>query len=56
VDYANYPTGSSGHEVYIFGQSVPPEAGKQAEAVILPGLGNVTGCNPALHVFAMAIG
>jgi len=29
--------------------------GKTVEAVTLPSLGNVAGCNPALHVFAMAI-
>jgi hypothetical protein len=56
VDYANYPTGSSGHEVYVFEQSVPLAAGKTVEAVTLPSLGSVAGYNPALHVFAMAIG
>jgi hypothetical protein len=56
VDYANYPTGSSGHEVYVFEQSVPLAAGKTVEAVTLPSLGSVTGYNAALHVFAMAIG
>ena len=56
VDYANYPTGSSGHEVYVFEQSVPLEAGKTVEAVTLPPLGSVVGYNAALHIFAMAIG
>jgi beta-galactosidase GanA len=56
VNYANYPTGSSGHEVYVFEQSVPLAAGKTVEAVTLPSLGSVVGYNPALHVFAMAIG
>jgi hypothetical protein len=56
VDYANYPTGSSGHEVYVFEQSVPLAAGKTVAAVTLPSLGSVTGYNAALHVFAMAIG
>jgi beta-glucosidase len=56
VDYANYPTGSSGHEVYVFEQSVPLAAGKTVEAVTLPSLGSVVGYNAALHVFAMAIG
>jgi beta-galactosidase GanA len=56
VDYANYPTGSSGHEVYVFEQSVPLDPGKTVQAVVLPGLGNVAGYNPALHIFAMAIG
>jgi beta-galactosidase GanA len=56
VDYANYPTGSSGHEVYVFEQSVPLAAGQTVEAVTLPSLGSVVGYNAALHVFAMAIG
>jgi beta-glucosidase len=56
VDYANYPTGSSGHEVYVFEQSVPLEAGKTVTAVTLPSLGSVAGYNPALHIFAMTIG
>ncbi len=56
VNYANYPSGSSGHEVYIFEQSVPLQAGKTVAAVTLPSLGSVTGYNPALHIFAMAIG
>jgi hypothetical protein len=56
VDYANYPTGSSGHEVYVFEQSVPLAAGKTVEAVTLPSLGSVAGYNAALHIFAMAIG
>jgi beta-glucosidase len=56
VDYANYPTGSSGHEVYVFEQSVPLAAGKTVEAVTLPSLGSVVGYNAALHIFAMAVG
>jgi hypothetical protein len=56
VNYANYPTGSSGHTIYVFEQSVPLAAGKTAEAVTLPSLGSVAGYNPALHVFAMAAG
>ncbi|HTT50445.1 MAG TPA: hypothetical protein VMH35_03465 [Streptosporangiaceae bacterium] len=56
VDYANYPTGSSGHEVYVFEQSVPLAAGKTVAAVMLPSLGGVAGYNAALHVFALAIG
>ncbi len=43
VDYANYPTGSSGHEVYVFERSVPLEQGKTVEAVTLPPLGDVVG-------------
>ena len=56
MNYANYPTGSSGHEVYVFEQSVPLAAGKTVEAVTLPSLGDVAGYNPALHIFAMAVG
>ena len=56
VDYANYPTGSSGHEVYVFEQSVSLAAGKTVEAVTLPALGDVAGYNPALHIFAIAVG
>jgi hypothetical protein len=56
VKDANYPTGSSGHEVYVFEQSVPLNPAKTVEAVMLPTLGIVTGDNPALHIFAMAIG
>jgi hypothetical protein len=56
VNYANYPTGSSGHEVYVFEQSVPLAAGKTIEAVTLPSLGDVAGYNPALHIFALTTG
>ena len=56
VNYANYPTGSSGHTVYLFEQSVPLTAGKTVEAVTLPSLGSVSGYNPALHIFALAVG
>jgi len=42
--------------VYVFEQSVPLAAGKTVAAVTLPSLGDVAGYNPALHVFAMAIG
>jgi beta-galactosidase GanA len=56
VDYANYPTGSSGHEVYVFEQSVSLDPNKTVEAVTLPSLGDVSGYNPALHIFAMSIG
>ena len=54
VNYANYPTGSSGHTIYLFEQSVPLTAGKTVRAVTLPSLGNVTGGNPALHLFAIS--
>ena len=56
VNYANYPTGSSGHEVYLFEQSVSLQSGKTAEAVTLPSLGDVAGYNAALHIFAIAVG
>jgi hypothetical protein len=56
VNYANYPSGSSGHTVYVFETSVPIDPNKTVEAVALPPLGSVAGYNPALHVFAIAIG
>jgi beta-galactosidase GanA len=56
VNYANYPTGSSGHTVYVFEQNVALQAGQTVEAVTLPSLGSVAGYNPALHVFALAVG
>ena len=56
VNYANYPSGSSGHTVYVFEQSVPLAVGKTVEAVTLPSLGSVAGYNPALHIFAIAVG
>jgi hypothetical protein len=56
VNYANYPTGSSGHQVYVFEQSVPLQSGKTVPAVPLPALGDVAGYNPALHIFAISAG
>lgn len=56
VNYANYPTGSSGHTVYLFEQNVALESGKTIEAVTLPSLGSVAGYNPALHIFALSVG
>jgi hypothetical protein len=56
VDYANYPTGSSGHQVYVFEQSVPIDPGRTVAAVTLPDLGDVAGYNPALHIFAISAG
>ncbi len=56
VNYANYPTGSSGHTIYVFEQSVPIDSGKTVEAVALPALGSVQGYNPALHIFAIDVG
>ena len=55
MNYANYPTGSSGHTVYAFEQSVPLTAGKRVQAVTLPSLGSVIGYNAALHIFALSI-
>ncbi|HSZ40839.1 MAG TPA: hypothetical protein VK817_12845 [Trebonia sp.] len=40
----------------MFETTVPVDAGKTAEAVTLPSLGNVAGKNPALHIFAMTLG
>jgi beta-galactosidase GanA len=56
VNYANYPTGSSGHTIYLFEESVPLASGKTVAAVTLPSLGNVAGYNAALHIFALSIG
>ena len=56
VNYANYPTGSSGHQVCVFEQSVPIDPSKTVAAVSLPSLGDVAGYNPALHIFAMSVG
>ena len=56
VNYANYPTGSSGHTVYVFEQSVPINSSKTVAAVQLPSLGDVAGYNAALHIFAVSVG
>jgi len=56
VNYANYPTGSSGHTVYMFEQSVPIDPTKRVEAVALPPLGDVAGYNAAMHIFAISLG
>ena len=56
MNFANYPTGSSGHTVYLFEQNVTLETGKTIEAVTLPSLGSVSGDNAALHIFSMAVG
>jgi hypothetical protein len=42
--------------VYVFEQNVPLPAGKTVAAVTLPSLGGVAGYNPALNVFALAVG
>jgi beta-galactosidase GanA len=52
----DYPTGPTSHTVYVFEQSVPIDPSKTIEAVQLPSLGDVSGYNPALHVFGIAIG
>ncbi len=56
VNYANYPTGSSGHTIYLFEQSVPLAAGKTVQAVQLPSPGTAAGYHAALHIFAMTVG
>jgi beta-galactosidase GanA len=56
VNYANYPTGSSGHTIYVFEQSVPIDSSKTVEAIQLPSLGSVAGYNAALHIFALSVG
>ncbi len=55
VNYANYPTGSSGHTVYVFEQSVAIDPSKTVEAVALPPLGDVAGYNAAMHIFAVTV-
>jgi beta-galactosidase GanA len=47
---------AAGHTVYLFEQNVTLESGKTVEAVTLPNLGSVAGYNPALHIFALAVG
>jgi beta-galactosidase GanA len=52
----DYPTGATSHTTYVFEQSVAIDPSKTVEAVQLPSLGDVSGYNPALHVFGIAIG
>jgi hypothetical protein len=52
----DYPTGPQSHTSYVFEQSVAIDPSKTIEAVQLPSLGDVSGYNPALHVFGIAIG
>lgn len=52
----DYPTGPTSHTVYVFEQSVAIDPSKTIEAVQLPSLGDVSGYNPALHVFGIAVG
>ncbi len=54
MNYASYPTGSSGHTIYVFEQNVPLTAGKTIRAITLPSLGNVAGYSAALHIFALS--
>ena len=56
VNYANYPTGSSGHTIFVFEQNIPLTAGKTVAAITLPTIGSVTGYNAALHLFALSTG
>jgi beta-glucosidase len=55
VNYANYPTGSSGHTVYVFSVSVPVDPTKTVQAVVLPKItGSVAGYQAAMHIFAIS--
>lgn len=56
VNSENHPTGPTGHIVYVFANTVLVNASKTVEAVQLPSLGDVTGANPAMHIFAMTLG
>jgi beta-galactosidase GanA len=53
----DYPSGGpQEHTSYVFEQSVAIDPAKTVAAVALPALGDVSGYNPALHVFGIAIG
>jgi len=55
VNYANYPTGSSGHTIYVFSVSVPLDPTKAVQAVVLPKInGSVAGYQAAMHIFAIS--
>jgi hypothetical protein len=55
VNYANYPSGSSGHTVYVFSVSVPVDPTKTVQAVVLPKItGSVAGYQAAMHIFAIS--
>jgi hypothetical protein len=56
VNYANFPSGSSNHTVYVFAQSIPLDPTKTVAEVVLPELSTVAGYNAALHVFAIGVG
>jgi hypothetical protein len=56
VNYANYPTGSSGHTIYVFGVTVPIDSSRTVQAVVLPKVnGSVAGYQAALHIFALGL-
>ena len=56
VNYANYPTGPSGHTVYVFGVTVPIDSTKKVQAVVLPKVrGSVAGYEAAMHIFAIGL-
>ncbi len=52
----DYPSEPTSHTAYVFEQTVAIDAGKTVAAVQLPALGDVSGYNPALHVFGIAVG
>jgi hypothetical protein len=55
VNYANYPTGSSGHTIYVFSVTVPINSSKTVQAVVLPKItGTVAGYQAAMHIFAIS--
>jgi hypothetical protein len=56
VNYANYPNGSSGHTVYVFGVSVPIDGSKTVQALVLTKVnGSVAGYQAAMHIFAIGL-
>ena len=56
VNYANYPTGSSGHTVYVFGVTVPIDSTKKVQAVVHPKVrGSVAGSQAAMPIFAIGL-
>ena len=55
VNYANYPTGSSGHTVYVFSVAIPTDTSKTVQAIVLPKItGTVAGYQAAMHIFAIS--
>lgn len=55
VNYANYPTGSSGHTIYVFSVSAPLDPTKAVQAVVVPKInGSVAGYQAAMHIFAIS--